>query len=113
MSEKVTREEIMELFFPKSPPPKPKPKPAEKLADAPIEVARRTAQQAVEQLAKREDEEAARWREQKSREQWLMHRQAQIDACWERQRAEREIEKSWRDPCGLWGRATLACPLDD
>jgi hypothetical protein len=91
--------------------PQPKPKPATKLADQPIEVARKTAQQVIEKLAEREVEEAERWNAEKQHQHWLMARQAALDAAWERQLAEREIKQTW-DPCGLYGEATIASPLD-
>jgi hypothetical protein len=84
-----------------------------KIPAQPIEVARKVTQQAIEQLAAREDEEARRCREEKNRELIRMQRQAALDAFMERQLAEREIAQSWSDPCGNWGRMTLASPLED
>jgi hypothetical protein len=106
----VMRARYDAILFPK---PKPKPKPATKLTSQSIEVARKVTQQAIEKLAEREDEEARRWREEKDRELIRMRRQAALDAFMERRLAEREIAQSWKDPCGNWGRMTLASPLDD
>jgi preprotein translocase subunit SecD len=99
--------------------PQPKPKPATKLAEQPIEVVRKTAQQTIEKLAEREREEAKRcereadnWQRTVEYRRWLGKRQqAAMNAWAERRLADKEISNVW-DPCGLYGEATLASPLD-
>ncbi len=110
-----SEEAILRMLKARRPKPEPAPRPAvvTRLDELSIETQRKATQRSMEQLARREREEAERLATEARQKEWLVaQRQAAIDAFMERQLAEKAIQKAWNDPMGLWGPMTLASKLD-